>query len=185
MADRPQDIRIDDLADPQLTPMQQAVIEGAAGIALDWTEEAILGAAREQVLDDGGQGGAVRAQGTALEAVAAGHHGGAVIAERAAAEHDVSRCHLVVAELALGRLAREDGRLEESARILLDAEQEAMDQGYVDEAFEAYYELHLVSKEAGDGKHEYYLKRCRRYYPLVQAKTPQVLAYEKLVRSQA
>lgn len=91
----------------------------------------------------------------------------------------------VHAELALGRLAREDERLEEAARVLLEAEQEAMDQGYVDEAFEAYYELHLVSRQAGDGKHEYYLKRCRRYYPLVQAKTPQVLAYEKLARSQA
>ena len=91
----------------------------------------------------------------------------------------------MLAEIALGRLLREDGKNEEASRVLLAAEQTAMDEGYVDEAFEAYFELHLVSKAAGDGRDDYYLKRCRRYYPLVQAKTPQVLAYEKLARSQA
>ena len=91
----------------------------------------------------------------------------------------------VLAEIALARLLREDGQLEEAARILQSAEQTAMDESYVDEAFEAYFELHLVSRASGDGRHDYYLKRCRRYYPLVQAKTPQVLAYEKLARSQA
>jgi tetratricopeptide (TPR) repeat protein len=90
-----------------------------------------------------------------------------------------------IAGIALGRLERERGQLDEAASLLLAAEQVAIDEGFVDEAFEAYFELHLVSKAAGDGRHVYYLKRCRRYYPLVQAKTPQVLAYEKLARSQA
>jgi transcriptional regulator with XRE-family HTH domain len=105
-----------------------------------------------------------------------------ICSEARAGSQPLARVH---AQLALGRLAREDGDLEEAARVLLSAEQEAMDEAYVDEAFEAYFELHLVSKLAEDGKHEYYLKRCRRYYPLVQAKTPQVLAYEKIARSQA
>lgn len=89
------------------------------------------------------------------------------------------------AAIALGRLHREHGRWADAERVLMGAETIAMEEGFVDEAFEIYFELHLVSKGAEDGKHHYYLRRCRRYYPLVQAKTPQVLAYEKLARSQA
>lgn len=52
---RPEDIRIADLADPVLTPMQQAALQGAAGIEIDLSVEGVLGAAARQTgLDDFG-----------------------------------------------------------------------------------------------------------------------------------
>lgn len=90
-----------------------------------------------------------------------------------------------LAGLALGRLLREQDALDGAERVLQSVEDIATEGAFVDEAFELYFELHLVSRCRGDGKHEYYLRRCRRFYPLVQAKTPQVLAYEKIARSMA
>jgi len=55
MSDRAPDIRIDDLADPQLTDLQQTVKDAAEKIPVEFSEEAILAAAREQTgLDDFG-----------------------------------------------------------------------------------------------------------------------------------
>jgi hypothetical protein len=55
MSDRAPDIRIDDLADPQLTDLQQTVKDAAEKIPVEFSEEAILSAAREQTgLDDFG-----------------------------------------------------------------------------------------------------------------------------------
>ena len=48
MPDGPNDIRIDDLADPVLTPMQNMVLEGFAAAKVDFTEDAVLGEARER-----------------------------------------------------------------------------------------------------------------------------------------
>jgi hypothetical protein len=90
-----------------------------------------------------------------------------------------------LAGLALARLLREQDALDGAERVLLALEDIVAEGGYVDEAFELYFELHLISRCRGDGKHQYYLRRCRRFYPLVQAKTPQVLAYEKIARSMA
>jgi hypothetical protein len=54
---RPDEIRIDDLADPVLTPLQKKVLEGVSGIAVSFTENAILEEARKQTgLDDFGEG---------------------------------------------------------------------------------------------------------------------------------
>ena len=48
-------IRIEDLQDPQLTPLQKSIREAAQKIAVHFTEDAVLGAAREQTgLDDFG-----------------------------------------------------------------------------------------------------------------------------------
>ena len=44
----PDEIRIDDLAEPVLTPLQQAAREGAEKTPIDLTVEGVLGAAREQ-----------------------------------------------------------------------------------------------------------------------------------------
>jgi transcriptional regulator with XRE-family HTH domain len=91
----------------------------------------------------------------------------------------------VAAGLALGRLHREFGDLEAAERVLTSAERVAVEEGFVEDAFEAYFELHLVSKAKGDNRFVYFLRRCRRYYPLVQVKAPHVLAYEKLMRAEA
>ena len=48
MTDGPNDIRIDDLKAPVLTPMQKMVIDGFAGVEVEFTEDAVLGAARER-----------------------------------------------------------------------------------------------------------------------------------------
>ena len=42
-----EDIRIADLASPQLTPVQKMALEAAGGMPVEFTEEAVLGAARE------------------------------------------------------------------------------------------------------------------------------------------
>lgn len=91
----------------------------------------------------------------------------------------------VSASIALGRLRRERGDLERAERILVAAEQVAVDEGFIDEAFEAYFELHLVARELKNGREGHYLRRCRRYHPLVQARGPHVTAYEKIARVQA
>jgi hypothetical protein len=44
---KPEDIRIADLASPVLTPVQESVIEAVRGMSVEFTEEAVLGAARE------------------------------------------------------------------------------------------------------------------------------------------
>ncbi len=44
---KPEDIRIADLASPQLTPVQKMALEAAGGMPVEFTEEAVLGAARE------------------------------------------------------------------------------------------------------------------------------------------
>lgn len=90
----------------------------------------------------------------------------------------------VVAGIALGRIRRELGELEKAERVLVASEQVAVDEGFVDEAFEAYFELHLLAKQKRDGREEHFLRRCRRFYPLVQSKGPHVTAYEKLARGQ-
>jgi len=55
VTDLPSDIHIDDLADPVLTPMQQAVIDGFAGVEVELSEEAVLKeAARRTGLSDFG-----------------------------------------------------------------------------------------------------------------------------------
>jgi hypothetical protein len=55
MAQRADDIRIHDLAAPELTPMQQAAIDHAAGIRVSLDEATVLQAAREKArLDDFG-----------------------------------------------------------------------------------------------------------------------------------
>ena len=54
-ADRPDDIRIADLAEPVLTPMQTAAVEHVSGIEVVFDEDAVLAAACEKVgLDDFG-----------------------------------------------------------------------------------------------------------------------------------
>jgi hypothetical protein len=48
MTERPDDIRILDLAEPVLTPMQEGAIEAASGMEVTFSEDAVLSAAREQ-----------------------------------------------------------------------------------------------------------------------------------------
>lgn len=44
---RPDDIRISDLASPELTPIQMKIMEAAGGMSVEFTEEAVLAAARK------------------------------------------------------------------------------------------------------------------------------------------
>mgnify|MGYP000560005187 CR=1 FL=1 len=48
MTDGPNEIRIDDLKAPVLTPMQKMVIDGFAGVEVEFTEDAVLGEAKER-----------------------------------------------------------------------------------------------------------------------------------------
>lgn len=48
MSGKPNDIRIEDLANPVLTPMQKMVIDGFAGVDVQFTEDAVLGEARKR-----------------------------------------------------------------------------------------------------------------------------------------
>jgi hypothetical protein len=48
VTERPDDIRILDLAEPVLTPMQEGVIKAASGMAVTLDEDAVLNAARER-----------------------------------------------------------------------------------------------------------------------------------------
>jgi hypothetical protein len=48
MSKRPEEIRIDDLADPVLSPDQRAALEGASRIGVSFDLEGILEAARQQ-----------------------------------------------------------------------------------------------------------------------------------------
>jgi tetratricopeptide (TPR) repeat protein len=84
--------------------------------------------------------------------------------------------------IALGRLRRDGGDFERAERLLVAAEQVAVDEGFIDEAFEAYFELHLLAKAQKNGREGHYLRRCRRFHPLVQARAPHVTAYEKIAR---
>ena len=49
MTDATSDIRIDDLGAPVLTPMQKMVIDGFAGVEVEFTEDAVLGEAQERM----------------------------------------------------------------------------------------------------------------------------------------
>jgi hypothetical protein len=48
VTDGPNDVRIDDLKAPVLTPMQKMVIDGFAGVEVEFTEDAVLGEAKER-----------------------------------------------------------------------------------------------------------------------------------------
>ena len=48
MSERPQDIHIEDLAAPVLTPMQKMMLEGMAGAEVAFTVDAVLDDARER-----------------------------------------------------------------------------------------------------------------------------------------
>ena len=48
MTDGANDIRIDDLKSPVLTPMQKMVIDGFAGVEVEFTEDAVLDEAQER-----------------------------------------------------------------------------------------------------------------------------------------
>ena len=70
MSGRALDIRIDDLADPKLTALQQSIKEAAEKIPLEFSEEAVLSAARRQTgLDDFGPDDFRERLGVWLEAV--------------------------------------------------------------------------------------------------------------------
>jgi hypothetical protein len=58
VSNRSNDIRIEDLADPRLTPVQEMALEATANMSVEFSEEAVLGAAREATgLSDFGDDG--------------------------------------------------------------------------------------------------------------------------------
>jgi hypothetical protein len=66
----PSDIRIEDLADPQLTPVQKMAVEAAGAMPVQFSEEAVLGAARESTgLSDFGDDGFRKRLSVWLQAV--------------------------------------------------------------------------------------------------------------------
>ena len=90
-----------------------------------------------------------------------------------------------VARANIGILHRRQEQWEEARLALLAAENIAVDEHYVNETFDIYFELYLVEEEENGGGGEYYLKRCQRFYPLVQARTRNVLKFESIMRQRA
>jgi tetratricopeptide (TPR) repeat protein len=83
---------------------------------------------------------------------------------------------------ALGTLERRRGNVASAVRALEEAGRMAVDAGDASLAFEAYFELYLAVRESDDGKAAYYLRRCDTFFPLVHARTPNVVSYERLRR---
>ena len=107
----------------------------------------------------------------------------AAIARRAsAAKEDRLR---MVALLNLGMLRHKQGRLEQAERHLLRALASALHQRQVNETFEIYVELMAISRETGNSQYEHYFERCRHYYPLVKARTPNMIRFEQMERGVA
>lgn len=100
------------------------------------------------------------------------------LAKRAAKEGQ-ARIEML-ALMNLGRLRRTEGKLSDAADALLRAERLARNLEQNDEAFEVSFELYLVARQRKSPEQQIYLKRCRRLFPLVQARTPNVRRFEQL-----
>lgn len=88
----------------------------------------------------------------------------------------------LVALLNLGTLRRRQGRLRVAEQHLLGALFCALNLQQVNETFEIYVELLLLARESNHSSQDMYFERCQHYYPLVSARTPSVLRFERLER---
>lgn len=86
------------------------------------------------------------------------------------------------AELSLGELLLRGGKAIDAISHLERAENRAVALGDPDTAFRAYFSLADASATLASDRTKWYLRRCLRYWPLVQARTPQVIAFEKMLR---
>lgn len=122
------------------------------------------------------------------EAALLSHLGNSLVASRKLAEtaRKASEAGLEYLEMAaylnLGILHRAANRLKEALRALERAEVRAVRMRQYDAAFECYFELSETCSALGDERSSAYLRRCWRYWPLVQARTPRVLQFEERVR---
>lgn len=107
----------------------------------------------------------------------------ASVARRAAAARE-DRLRMI-ALLNLGMLRHQQGRLEQAERHLLRALTGALQLGQVNETFEIYVELMLIAREMGSPQERHYFERCQHYYPLVKARTPNMVRFEELEREVA
>jgi tetratricopeptide (TPR) repeat protein len=88
----------------------------------------------------------------------------------------------LVSLLNLGTLRRRQGRWRQAEQHLLGALFCALNLQQVNETFEIYVELLLLSREMNHACQDMYFERCQHYYPLVSARTPSVLRFEQLER---
>lgn len=107
----------------------------------------------------------------------------ASVARRAAAARE-ERLRMV-SLLNLGMLRHQQGRVDQAERHLLRALTGALQLGQVNETFEIYVELMAIARETGSSQYAHYFERCRHYYPLVKARTPNMVRFEEMERGVA
>jgi tetratricopeptide (TPR) repeat protein len=168
--------------------LQYQYEEAAAGVPVgtNFLEEAdeLLSRAtlltRPESIQDGLILGLLKARGRALRGEITVAEA-SFLAVRAAARAGGNSWHAMVADSALGSLYRRSNRPTEARQHLESAEMVARGGGYVDEAFEVGFELHLLAVEAEDRRAAAsYLRQCWRLYPLLAGRTPTVRAFERL-----
>jgi tetratricopeptide (TPR) repeat protein len=83
--------------------------------------------------------------------------------------------------LNLGRIRRRAGRLDSALEAFRQAEPLALEQRSPEDVFEVSFELYLASAGRDEAAALRYRRRCERYHPLVAARTPTVVAFERLL----
>lgn len=87
--------------------------------------------------------------------------------------------------LVLGWLRRRQGRRKAALRALDEAIGISVDLDDVTSAFEASFEAYRVIEDPSDELAVLYLKKCRRFHPFVDARSPNVQRFERLAWSEA
>jgi tetratricopeptide (TPR) repeat protein len=86
----------------------------------------------------------------------------------------------LAAQTHLGRLLQSQGKLREAARALATAEAVAVDLRDPTAIFDVAFRTLMLLDESETARRQQCLRRCERYYPLVQARTPSIVAFEGL-----
>lgn len=84
----------------------------------------------------------------------------------------------------LGTLHRESGRTASAVRALEEAAGLAADSQAWDSAFDLQFELYRTTQSARPDRAALHLRRCERYYPLLNGRTPNMVRYEAVGRGE-
>lgn len=77
-----------------------------------------------------------------------------------------------------GEMLKLQGRRDEARARYEEAERLAIDAALHEQVFECAFELMTMAHGRDDAAHARHRRRCQRYFPLVHARTPRVLAFE-------
>ena len=84
----------------------------------------------------------------------------------------------------LGRAHFHDRRDERAKQLFWEAERIAAGGNYTDLAFVDYYYLMKI-EERSEGNPAFFYKKCQRLHPIIEARTPEVAAFESLAPASA